>query len=409
MGRAKVSKKLLYISHRIPYPPNKGDKIRTFNEIKYLSQFFEIDLISFADDPSDLKFKSNLKDYCRQVHVFFIHPVYSKLKGIRSFLTGRSISETYFLNEKAINTTASLLKKVNYNVIFCFSSPTAEYVFRNISLIRRASVRLIMDFCDVDSDKWQQYASKASFPLKQVYTREADRLLMYEKKINREFDVSIFVSENEADLFKKKVPEAKNLIPVKNGVDFEYFSKQNQQQKKNKHPAILFTGAMDYYANIQGVTWFAKKILPIIKQEIPGIDFIIAGSNPSKKVKELSNIDGISVTGYVDDIRTCYHKADISVVPLKIARGIQNKILEAMAMKLPVVCTSEALSGIDAKPGVDLILADEAREFAEAVIYLLKNQTLAEKIAISANRKIKEHYSWNACLSRLQICLSNGN
>jgi polysaccharide biosynthesis protein PslH len=392
---------LLYIAHRIPYPPNKGDKIRTFHEIKYLSQFFHIDLVTFADTPSDMIFEANLKKYCRQVHVFPLNPLWGKIKGLKSLLLGKSIAEGYFFDTRANKKIAVLLKKNTYQAVFCFSSPTAEYVFQNLSDIPRKTTRLIMDFCDVDSDKWQQYAEKTRFPMNQLYRLEASRLLAYEKKINQSFDASIFVSENEADLFRQYVPEARNIVPVSNGVDFTYFSGQVPEKNNNESPTILFTGAMDYHANVDGVTWFAKKIFPLLKQRIPAIRFVIVGSNPRPAVTALAQTANITVTGYVDDIREYYQAADVSVVPLRIARGIQNKVLEAMAMGLPVVCTSAALSGIQAIPGKDVIQADDETAFADAVELLIKDKKLARKTADSAGHTVRTRYAWSACLEKL--------
>ena len=228
--------------------------------------------------------------------------------------------------------------------------------------------RLIMDFVDVDSDKWAQYSKYARFPMSWIYALEGRRLADYERNVAENFDHSIFVTEAEGKIFKGKNPHIQNISVISNGVDLDYFSPNYLHQEStidqrpsanergsstiNQHPAtinqppapdqppetsnqqpvIVFTGAMDYFANIDGVVWFTKEILPLIKKEIPEIQFYIVGSNPTKEVLSLSSNNGVTVTGYVPDTREYLNKATVVVVPLRIARGIQNKILEAMAM-----------------------------------------------------------------------------
>ena len=392
---------ILYISHRIPYPPNKGDKIRTFNEIRYLSKKFKIDLVSFADNPADMKHVEDLKSYCRNVFIYPLSPLKGKIKGFQRLASGRTISEGYFFNAAASRKVGELIGRYDYKAIFCFSSPTAEYVIKNFFLIdkKRIKPRLIMDFCDVDSVKWGQYSKTTNFPLNWIYKTESKRLLAYEKKINKMFDASVFVSQNETQLFKMLFPEAINLFSVSNGVDTKYFS-SNQNRKTSNKKKMMFAGAMDYYANIEGVTWFCKEILPHIKKRIPELEFYIVGNNPSSEIKALEN-NHITVTGFVEDIRAYYAKADLCVIPLRIARGIQNKLLEAMAMSKPVVTTTVAFSGIGAKAGKHLLLADEASFFVESACKLLENPKKATAIGLEARAFVETEFSWNAKLREL--------
>jgi sugar transferase (PEP-CTERM/EpsH1 system associated) len=401
-------KNILYICHRIPFPPNKGDKIRTFNEIKFLSKSWNIDLVSFADDPTDLKRQSDLKAFCDNVFIFRLNRLQAKINGITRFLKGRTITEGYFFNKKADRTIAALLKEKNYDSVFCFSSPMAAYIFHNLSILgnNKKPPRLIMDFCDVDSDKWRQYSEKANIFMKWIYRFESNRLLSFEKKINKAFDTSVFVSANEALLFKKLLPEAQNIVSVYNGVDLEYFSNPDKNPQNHLPPTLMFPGAMDYYANIEGVTWFCNKILPKIKNTFPDASFMIVGSNPTKAVKALSEINGVIVTGFVDDIRDYYNKADVCVIPLRIARGIQNKVLESMAMKKPVVATSAASSGIHAEPGGHLLIEDSEEPFANAVINLLQNRDRAEKLGKNARIFVENRYAWDVCLEKLNEILN---
>ena len=438
--------KILYIAHRIPYPPNKGDKIRSFNEIKYLSQKHEINLACLADDPSDLKYEEELKKYCKAVRVVLINPQLAKLKSIFYLLTNRPLTIPYFYSSKLQQTVDQLLSANRYDAIFCFSSPMAEYIFKSKllvsgrskfekSVVKEALVtgdeqpatsyqqpRLIMDFVDVDSDKWAQYSKYARFPMSWIYGLESRRLADYERYAAENFDHSIFVTEAEGKIFKGKHPHVRNISIISNGVDLNYFSPVFSQQQAtrnqrlassnlppesgNEQPNIVFTGAMDYYANIDGVVWFTREIFPLVKEEIPGAQFHIVGSNPTTEVLALSSTNGVTVTGYVPDTREYLSTATVVVVPLRIARGIQNKILEAMAMGIPVVATPQAFEGIEAQPGRDLILGENAEKIAEGVINLMREVLLRRSIGNSARTVIENNYSWAKNLEKLDGILS---
>ncbi len=427
--------KILYIAHRIPYPPNKGDKIRSFNEIKYLSTNHEIHLACLADDPKDLIHEDELKKYCKTVKVVLINPKIAKLKTIIYLFTKKPLSVPYFYSTKLQRTVDQLLSTNSFDVIFCFSSPMAEYVFKSKLPVsgfskldntsnqqpatgnqqqatsnQQPATRIIMDFVDVDSDKWTQYARYAGWPLSWIYRSESRRLAQYERKVAKSFDHSIFVTAAEKRIFKNKNPHIKNIIVIPNGVDLEYFSPQFNQKPetsnyqpatRNKQPVLLFTGAMDYFANVDGVVWFTKEILPLIKREIPEAKLFIVGSNPTREVLSLNDHNGVVVTGFVKDIRPFYEIADVSIIPLSLARGIQNKVLEAMAMKVPVVATSRAFEGINAAPHRDLLVEDEPGAFAQAVVRLLRDSSVRNELRNNARRVIEANYSWPRNLAKL--------
>jgi len=446
--------KILYLAHRIPYPPNKGDKIRSFNEIRYLSQRHEIHLACLADDPRDLKYENDLKHLCKSTNVVLINPKIAKLKSSFYLFSKKPLSVPYFYSKKLQHTIDHLLSTNDYDAIFCFSSPMAECVFRSklhvssclkleeslvkgppvssIQLLSTSNERpatsvrqpatRIMDFVDVDSDKWAQYSKYARFPMSWIYALEGRRLANYERKVAEAFDHSILVTEAEGKIFKGKNPHVQNISVISNGVDLDYFSPAfsqrqatiNQQQSSinqppassNQQPVIVFTGAMDYYANIDGVVWFTKEILPLVKQEIPEIQFYIVGSNPTKEVLSLASDSSVTVTGYVPDTREYLNRATVAVVPLRIARGIQNKILEAMAMGIPVVATPQALEGIEAQPGRDFILGENAEKIAEGVIQLIKKVDLRKSIGDNARRIIEKNYCWATNLQKLDSILA---
>ena len=418
--------KILYLAHRIPYPPNKGDKIRSFNEIKYLSRRHEIHLACLADNPKDLKYECDLKKYCKTTNVIFINPKLAKLKSTIRLFSTKPLSICYFYSKRLQKAIDHLLSTHHFDCIFCFSSPMAEYIFRSKFLVsgfqkldfnkninrpetnNQQPATKIMDFVDVDSDKWAQYAQYVRFPQSWIYRLESRKLARYEKKVAETFDHSIFVTGSEVKIFKDQNPHIKNITAIPNGVDLDYFSPRFCQKPETslQQPVIVFTGAMDYFANIDGVVWFTKEILPLIKKEIPEIRFYIVGSNPTKEVLFLSSNNGVTVTGFVPDTREYLNKATVAVAPLRIARGIQNKILEAMATGVPVVATPKAFEGIEAEPDRDLVLGEDPKIFADLVIKLIKEVSLRESIGNNARRVIENNYCWSKNLERLDRILA---
>ena len=355
-------------------------------------------MITLADNPRDIAYSKNLRKYCRQVEVFYLNTIQAKIKGMQSLLSGQSISQGYFFKKQFLETLERWVESETYDILFCFSSSMAEYVFKSKKTTSRIAKKLVMDFCDLDSDKWRQYAGNSSFPLNILYKAEASRLLNFEKKINKTFHRSIFVSPKEAELFRTCHPEARHVEIVSNGVDHGFFD-ADKVKLSDSYPSdmIVFSGAMDYYANIDGVIWFSEKILPEIKKNIPGVRFFIVGSNPDTRVKMLETDPGITVTGFVEDIREYYKAADICVTPLRIARGVQNKVLEAMAMKKAIVTTSNAVQGISlhGQGELPLVIENDAGEFARQVVILLKDKARCHSLGGSARSFILDHYQWD--------------
>jgi polysaccharide biosynthesis protein PslH len=287
-------------------------------------------------------------------------------------------------------------------VIFVNSGNMAPYVLD----LPKCETR-ICDLADVDSEKWRAYAEKATGPMRFVYRRELQRVAALEQRIARDFDVSSFVSDAEASLFARLVPDrAAHVRGVSNGVDHCYFDPALMYTPvfDTKLPTYVFTGTMDYPPNVDAVVWFAAEILPLIRRRVPAAQFYIVGSNPSAAVRRLAQIGGIFVTGRVPDVRPYVAYATAGVAPLRIARGIQNKVLEAMSMGKPVVLTSGALEGIDADPGVDVVLADAVEDFASACWRLALSND-GEAIGAAARKRIVRDYDWSARLSQFDDVL----
>ncbi|MFH0781446.1 MAG: TIGR03087 family PEP-CTERM/XrtA system glycosyltransferase [Pseudomonadota bacterium] len=399
--------RILFISHRIPYPPNKGDKIRSFNFIHHLAANHEMHLAFIVDNKDDLKDIEPLEKLSQSLFFETISPRIKKAtSAINALLASQPISIPYFYSKALQHKIDRFLDTTTVDTVFCFSSPTAEYLYKSKHYNGvLQTIPWIMDLIDVDSHKWRQYADTRSQPLRWLFRREADYLLQYEKQITKEFKHTLLVSEEEKKLLNHYFP-ASNTEVISNGVDLQHFAPGQGKILQKIGPAIVFTGAMDYWPNIDGVQWFARDIFPQIKKEIADAHFHIVGRKPSSEVRALEKTKGISVTGFVDEVRNHLATADICVIPLRIARGIQNKVLEAMAMGKAVVCSEEAMEGIQAEPGKDLIVAKDAAAFARAVIHFLNDEPHRQDMGRNARICMEKNHSWAKSLVRLDLLLS---
>jgi len=401
-------KNILFLAPRIPYPPDKGDKIRSFNEIKFLSKNHNIYLGTTLDEESDRLYVKNLRTYCKDICAVHFNRKVKLLKGLFSV---KPFSVSNFYNQNLQDFVDNTLRHNRINAVICFCSSMAEYIFNN-PLYKSNDLhgtKLIIDYVDLDSDKWLQYAAYTKFPFSLIYKSENRRLFKYEIKINRSFHHSLFVSEREVNVIEELYPEAKNIHVIPNGVDYEYFypkaSSIQHPVSSIQHPVLVFTGVMDYFANEDGVKWFCEKIFPMITAEFPQTQFYIVGNKPTNFVWNLSEIDGVTVTGYVDDIRDYYWMATVCVIPLRIARGLQNKVLEAMATGNAVVATSNASKGISCIEGVDIVIADDEQKFANEVISLINDENRRKELGRNAVKNIHKNYSWETNLNKFDAIL----
>ena len=243
----------------------------------------------------------------------------------------------------------------------------AQYVLDTTAKFQRK----VVDFVDVDSDKWQQYAEQQRWPMSWLYRREARKLLAYESRLTRAFDAGLFVSSSEAALFKTLVPTMKDKVGhYNNGVNTDYFfpSSEHADPFPAGSAAVVFTGAMDYWPNVDAVQWFVRQVLPTLREHVSDICFYIVGSNPSKAVQKLAMEPGVVVTGRVEDVRPYLQYAAAAVAPMWVARGVQNKVLEAMAMAKTVLVSSKGSEGIDACHGEHVLLADEPEDYVSQLL-----------------------------------------
>ncbi|MBV7257105.1 TIGR03087 family PEP-CTERM/XrtA system glycosyltransferase [Pacificimonas sp. WHA3] len=391
---------LLFLSHRIPYPPNKGDKIRSWNVLKHLTERFDVHLGAFVDDPADREHEAFLRTVCKDVCLLDMDKAARIPRLIKGFNSDRPLSIAMWEDRRMHDFTRGLFDRGGVEHVFVFSGQMAPYVLKHTSRRRM----IMMDFVDIDSDKFRQYAAQSNWLKKIVYAREAKLLEQFEKQVARVVDASLFVSEAEADLFKSYAGSyAHTVYALNNGVDLDYFSADADfaPMRLEGAPSFVLTGAMDYKPNVDAATWMVKDILPRVRKTFADASFTIVGSSPNAEVLALDKKRGVTVTGRVADVRPYVAAADIAVAPIRIARGVQNKVLEAMAMARPVVATNHAFSGIHAEPGRDLQIADSADDFAAALVALMQDPERRKTLGMAARARMDAAYSWPSQMRRL--------
>lgn len=395
---------LLYLAHRIPYPPNKGDKIRSFNFLKHLGQDYQVYLGAFIDDPRDWRYKEALQELCSEVFLVGMKPVFRKIRSLTGMFSGEALTLPYYRHRAMQVWVNETIKRQSIDRALIYSSAMAQYVMRPGADDRTRRLHKIVDFVDVDSEKWRQYSDRHRWPMSWIYSREGKKLLDYDRRVASDFDISIFVTHEEAELFRSLAPEAAaHITHLNNGVDTEYFSPD--QAYPNPYAAgdhvLVFTGAMDYWANVDAVTWFANEVMPRVRERVPAAKFYIVGSRPTDTVYRLGALPGVHVTGAVRDIRPYLAHAAAAVAPLRIARGVQNKVLEAMAMARAVVVTPQGFDGIVGQADSEAIIAETANDFATAVIKLLGDPDKAAQLGQVARKHIERTYAWENNLQAL--------
>jgi sugar transferase (PEP-CTERM/EpsH1 system associated) len=398
--------KLLFLAHRIPFPPNKGDKIRSFNLLKKLAKDYQVFLGAFIDDEQDWQYIHEMQKICSQCCFLPLDPFKSKLRSLKGFLHNQPLSLPYYENSEMSKWVEGVIKDNGIERVVVFSSAMAQYVDPEWPAHK------LIDFVDVDSDKWQQYSEGKPWPMSWVYRREGERLLGYDRSIAKAFDASIFVSKQEAELFKTLAPESAGKIThIENGVDTEYFDPaiEHENPYPESEQVIVFTGAMDYWANADAVNWFAKAVFPKILQYHLNARFYIVGARPSELVTALEQLEGVHVTGSVKDIRPYLRHAELVVAPMRIARGVQNKVLEAMAMAKPVVVTTPAIEGIREWQRIDVVVEDDAEKMAQLIRDQLNRNQEIHSFSKENRECIKTHYSWENNLQRIEQLLEKNN
>jgi len=388
---------LLFLAHRIPYPADKGDKIRAWHLLEHLSRRYRVHLGAFVDDPEDWRHCDKLRSVCASTYFAGLNPRLGRLRALTGLFTGNPLTLPYY-RHPGLQAWVDAHLRGGVERVFVYSSAMAQFV------MRADQTRRVMDFVDIDSDKWRQYAATQSWPRSWLYRREGERLLAWERKVAAAFPASLFVSATEAADFRALAPEsAARIGHFHNGVDADYFSPERDYP--NPYPAageaIVFTGAMDYWPNVDAVIWFAQAVLPDLRRQRPNLLFAIVGSRPTPRVRELAALPGVLVTGRVDDVRPWLAHARLVVAPLRIARGIQNKVLEGMAMARTLVATPQALEGIGARVGEEVRCAETAADLLRETLAALAGPDLGP----AARARVLHDFAWDTALARVDRLL----
>ena len=419
---------ILYITHRVPHPPDKGDRIRTWNILRYLSGHMNsestrvnggqqplhpltrggslvqplhpltrggslgdshiVDLVCLADEPVSPESREALQRLCRHVEIV-PHAGWARwLRGLGSAARGRSLSEGVFWSPELARRIGELTARYSYRLVLTSASSLGPY----LEVPGLARVPAIVDLMDVDSQKWRDYASRAWGWRSWLYAFEAGRVERLERRLAERVQALLVVSAVEAELFRRFCPDGPIQV-VPNGVDLDYFTPQPVAEEQG----CVFVGALDYRPNVDAAVWFCKEVWPALRRRHPQARFRLVGRQPTPAVRQLGRIEGVDVVGQVPDVRPYVASAAVVVAPLRIARGIQNKVLEAMAMSKAVVASPEALQGLQGR-AVPVVRAETVEDWITAVGQLLEDAQTRQTLSESARRFVQMHHSWQQAL-----------
>ena len=396
-------KSLLFLCHRLPLPPNKGDKIRAYHILHALTQRFRVQVGTFVDAKEDWQYVATLRSMVAELKVRPLPKLRATLRSSIGLLSGEPLSLPYYRDAELARWVSETLQRGNVDYAYVYSSAMGQY-------IKKGQVGCaLMDFCDLDSDKWLQFSQTRNWPMSWIYRREARKLAQVERTLASQYDRSLFVTDAETRSFCANAVELEgNAVTLRNGVDTDYFNPElSLPVVAVQQPSVVFTGAMDYWANADAVSWFVSEVWPAVLERFPTARFWIVGSRPTESVKRLAGAPGVVVTGSVPDVRPYLASATAVVVPLRIARGVQNKLLEALSMGRPIVATPAAVVGLDGQYPASLSCAASAGAFATAVVDIFQ-QARDERHGLVGRDFVLRNYSWAAALQPLWNLLDSG-
>ena len=386
--------KLFILLPRVPYPTEKGDKLRAFNQLKQLSKKYEIILCSLNDSFLHEDALTVLGQYAKSIYILDIPKSGIIVNLIRTIFSNIPLQVGYFYNKKIKKTIDAIIEKHKPDHIFCQLIRVAEYV-KDIPLPKT------LDYQDVFSKGVERRLASTPFYLRPFLRLEYKRLLAYEHDVFNKFDNKIIISEPDRDLIPH--PDCKKIVVVRNGVDYTFFKPLERQKEYD----LVFTGNMGYPPNINAAEFLVNKILPLVLERKPGISLLIAGASPNLRVQVLES-ENVEVTGWVPDMRECYACAGIFIAPMQIGTGLQNKLLEAMAMQIPCVTSQLANQALKAKENDEILVADTAEEYARHIISLLENPQKAHEIALNGSNFVRKNYNWENETAKIEQLIDKG-
>lgn len=385
--------KVLFVCHRVPFPPKRGGKIRPFNIIRHLaSQGHQITVASLARNETEIDESRGLSEYCREVLVEVVPDHVAWPRMVAWLPTAAPSSFGYFYSGRLRQRIEAELLRTRYDMVFVHCSSVAPYVESLAGPVK------VLDYGDIDSQKWREYSGHRAFPLSAGYWLEAVKLERRERVLSKGFDLCTCTTRAELESLQALgVTTPSDWFP--NGVDAEFFAPDGNDYEPD---LVCFVGRMDYYPNQQGVLGFCRDVLPRLRQRRPAARFMIVGADPPAQIRRLTELPGVEVTGSVPDVRPFVRRAALTVAPLDIARGTQNKILESMALGVPVVCSTQASGGVDAVPGEHLLVADGPESWVGQVAGVIADPERRRRLAEAGRSRVLSHHSWPASMARLE-------
>lgn len=381
--------KLLYLVHRVPYPPDKGDRIRAFHLLKYLSQHADVHLACLADEPVPTETLDGLDRCCAQVAVIQLGRYSRWVWALSSLARGRTVTEGAFRSAPFRDILRHWAARTRFDAILASASSMVPY----LRMQELQDIPAVVDLVDVDSQKWLDYAAASRGPRAWLYRTEGRRLRQLERTLPTWTRAVTLVSEAEANLYREFAINGP-IHAISNGVDLDYF----QPVPPATELSCVFVGALDYRPNVDGACWFCQEVWPLIHRQHPQARFYLVGRQPTLAVCRLAEIPGVELIGQVPDVRPYLARSAVAVVPLQIARGVQNKVLEALALAKATVASPQALAGLRAQPGTHLLAASTPPQWVEAVLRLFNDPALRQKLGAAGRRYVEERHCWERCL-----------
>ncbi|MFN7877950.1 MAG: TIGR03087 family PEP-CTERM/XrtA system glycosyltransferase [Pirellula sp.] len=404
---------ILFLAHRFPFPPDRGDRIRSWNILRYLSARANVSLACITESLVSRRDIEFVGSTCQRLAIAPVGPRWRWVQAGMYWMTGKSLSEGLFWSRSLSKTLDYWSDLVEFDQVFVYCS--SMFPFAERKALR--SIPCVVDLIDVDSQKWNDYAVHSSWVKRSIFRSEATRIRRLEHDCIARSKAVLLASEAEADLLRSQLPHrSASILGVSNGVDSEYFHPKHREKEKLSSPQpldgkrtselrLVFVGVLNYLPNVDGLRWFLEHVWPKLRQHLPTATIEIVGKDANTQAQKFASYPGVQLTGAVADVRPAIADADVVIAPLKIARGIQNKVLEAMAMAKPVVVTPQAAEGIDAVPDKHFVVADSVDEWLENLIALARSPEVCQEMGMAARELIEKEFNWSSCLEPLDALL----
>jgi len=384
--------KLLLLTHRVPYPPNRGDRIRAYHLLKFLASRHDVSLACLADEPTDAATEDKLRSMTERLAIISLTGTSRWICAALKFASGKTATSGLFASTKLKETIRNWTKTTRFDGVIAYCSSMAPYAF----MPELKESQVFVDLVDVDSQKWLDYSESSRGLKSYLYELEGCRLRREEERLAKTAAAITLVSEAEAELFRSACPNSRTHA-ILNGVDLDYF--QPHPRESSTRPfSCVFVGALDYGANIDGLNWFCNQVWPEVRSQEPRATLELVGRCPTKSIQQLAELPGITIAPNVPDVRPYLQDAAVVIAPLRIARGIQNKVLEAMAMGKAVLASPGALTGLETQPGVDVLQAESPSEWVSGLRELWQNETLTSNLGLRARQYVETHHAWERTL-----------